>query len=230
MKTLKKILGFFCIAECIAGFYFLFTMPSNTKFGVIATIIFFALMAFLLLKKPKNAQSSSPEQINTDTLLANKNQNNTSNQRQSRSSALRKSQMFFAVCCCFAICLIIAIIAIPTDSTPNTVSMFARELQLNQEQKATMQDIFTQCGIGEITSVKSIQHAETKSSYWLTDNETEFYGKGSDYAIVVWVDNETKQIKEIYFHDQNIYIDGKVVTPITQYYVNEEARDRKSVV
>ena len=53
MKTLKKILGFFCIAECIAGFYFLFTMPSNTKFGVIATIIFFALMAFLLLKNQK---------------------------------------------------------------------------------------------------------------------------------------------------------------------------------
>lgn len=57
------------------------------------------------------------------------------------------------------------------DTTPNTISMFARELQLNQEQKATMQDIFTQCGIGEITSVKSIQNAETQSSYWLTDSD-----------------------------------------------------------
>ena len=103
MKTLKKILGFFCIAECIAGFYFLFTRPFNTNFGLFENIIFFAFRDFLLIKKPKNAQSNSPEQINTDTLVANKNQNNTSNQRQSRSSALRKSQMFFVVCCCFAI-------------------------------------------------------------------------------------------------------------------------------
>lgn len=79
MRTFKKALGFFCIAECIAGFYFLFTMPSDTKFAVIATIIFFALMAFLLLKKTKNEETDVNITKTTSPLNNINLNNNTSN-------------------------------------------------------------------------------------------------------------------------------------------------------
>ncbi len=64
--------------------------------------------------------------------------------------------------------------------------------------------------------------------YYLEDKETEAY-KGIDYTIVVWVNNSDKTIESIYFHDQGIYLNGDMITPVTNYYVNSADRDKYRV-
>ncbi len=226
MKIIKKL----CIFECLGCIVFFSEVPEDAKGGLIAVGIFCALVAFLLLKKPKNAINQAEEQTNTDTITENTNVSNTSRQRRNQYTNNKVPKIILGTFCIFIVAVICAGIAVPKDTTSTSISLFSRELELNQEQKTAMIDIFTQCGIGEITNVNPIQHGETQSSYWLTDNETEFYGKGGNNAIVVWVDNETKAINEIYFHDQDIYVNGEVIAPITQYYVKEEDRNNYRVI
>lgn len=113
-------------------------------------------------------------------------------------------------------------------TSTNKKSVLAKELDLTTEQENKMTAIFQSCGIGEIVSATKFQGDETHTSYHLSDAETSFY-KGVDYAIVIWVTNETKSIEAIYFHDYDIYVDGEVIGQITDYYVNKENRDKYRV-
>lgn len=107
-------------------------------------------------------------------------------------------------------------------------SILAKELDLSAEQESTMKEIFAQCGIGEITSASKFQSGDGQTSYYLDDEETAPY-KGANNTIIVWVDDETKTIESIYFHDQDIYVEGKVLGQVTDYYVNSEDRDNYRV-
>lgn len=100
-------------------------------------------------------------------------------------------------------------------------SILGKELNLTSEQETTMVQIFEQCGIGEIVSVSQVQAREDQTSYWVDDEETRNYSS-SDYRITVYVNNSTKAVNSIYFHNQDIFIDGQVVAPITDYYVKYE--------
>ena len=91
-------------------------------------------------------------------------------------------------------------------------SMLAKELELTSDQESAMLEIFQSCGIGEITSANLFQSGEDRTSYHLFDEETAHY-KGAENAIVVWVDNTSKEIQEIYFRDHDIYLNGEVVSP-----------------
>lgn len=104
-------------------------------------------------------------------------------------------------------------------------SVLAKELDLSTEQETKMLEIFEQCGIGDITEVSLFQEGEGHTSYHLDDEETAFYSS-LDNKIIVWINDESKQIESIYFHDQDIYIDGEVIAKITDYYVNSEDRDK----
>lgn len=107
-------------------------------------------------------------------------------------------------------------------------SVLAKELGLSSDQEATMIEIFSKCGIGEITSVTEFQSGEDHTSYHLDDEETAFYS-GADNTIVVWVDNDRKVVEAIYFHDQDIYLNGEVLDQVTNYYVNSENRSEYRV-
>ena len=107
-------------------------------------------------------------------------------------------------------------------------SMLAKELELTSDQESAMLEIFQSCGIGEITSANLFQSGEDRTSYHLFDEETAHY-KGAENAIVVWVDNTSKEIQEIYFRDHDIYLNGEVVSPVTAYYVNSADRDNYRV-
>ena len=104
-------------------------------------------------------------------------------------------------------------------------SVLARELDLSPDQEAAMTELFQNCGIGEIVSASQFQAGDDHTSYHLEDEETDAYD-GVDNTIVVWVTNETKSVEAIYFHDQNIYVDGEIIAPITNYYVNAADRDK----
>lgn len=115
----------------------------------------------------------------------------------------------------------------PSSSSAPT-SLLAKEMDLSQEQERVVLDIFAQCGIGEIDSVEVFHEGEEQTSYYVEDSETKAY-RGADYAIVVWLDNETKEVQAIYFHDQDIYVDGAAQAKVSDFYVNAEDRSKYRV-
>lgn len=96
-----------------------------------------------------------------------------------------------------------------------------KAMNLTMAQETAMLQIFQDCGIGEITSVQPFQSGETKSSYYLADNEVN--------NIVVWVNNEDKTVDSIYYNDNDIYLNGAVVSQITNFYVNSEDKSNYRV-
>lgn len=124
------------------------------------------------------------------------------------------------------IVLIAVVVNTAGDSTPTeTKSELATVMDLTDEQEATMLSLFKSCGIGELSSVKKFQEGEDRTSYHIDDKETASYQSVSG-TIVVWVDNATKTVQEIYFNDNTIYADGKVQGQLPDYYVSKEAREK----
>lgn len=124
----------------------------------------------------------------------------------------------------FAFLIIVGITAGNSGNTGGK-SVLARALDLSPEQESAMIEIFQNCGIGEIVSASHFQSGDAHTSYHLEDEETDAYA-GVDNTIVVWVTNETKSVEAIYFRDQEIYVDGEIIAPITNYYVNAADRDK----
>ena len=117
-----------------------------------------------------------------------------------------------------------------TNSSPSvTRSELATVMEMTDEQERVMLSLFKSCGIGELSSVKQFQVGEERTSYHIDDEETSAYS-GLNNTIVVWVDNETKTVQEIYFSDETIYADGEVQGQVTDYYVSKEACSNYRVV
>lgn len=106
-------------------------------------------------------------------------------------------------------------------------SILAEAMNLSAGQETEIINTLTQCGAGEITRATLFQTGEGHTSYHLDDKETQMHA-GADYRIVVWV-NDDKTIESVNFHDEDIYIDGKVVAKITDYYIQETACDNYRV-
>jgi len=96
-------------------------------------------------------------------------------------------------------------------------STLAKTLDLNSDQEAAILEVFEKCGIGEIKKVELFQEGEEHSSYNITDNEIS--------GIVVWISNK-KEIESIYFRDNDIFVNGEMISPVTAYYVNSIDKDR----
>ena len=103
------------------------------------------------------------------------------------------------------------------------LSLLADTIGLNEDQETSMKEIFASCGILEIKTVQKFQAGEKRTSYYIDDEETQSYS-GANNTIIVWIDNETKTVQEIYFHDYDIYIDGQVIAKVSDYYVSGELR------
>jgi hypothetical protein len=98
-------------------------------------------------------------------------------------------------------------------------NILAEGMDLTPEQEAAVLEIFDSVGIGEIVSASEFQRGEEMTSFWLDDVETRHWG---NVRIVVWLDNATKEINSIYFHDYTLWEDGEFVSLITNYYVPQE--------
>ena len=113
--------------------------------------------------------------------------------------------------------------AISGDGTAKK-SLLAETMGLTEQQERDMLAIFEACGIGELKDVTQFQAGDNHTSYHVNDDETEHYS-GVDNTIVVWVLNGTKEIEAIYFHDYDIYVNGAVIAPVSDYYVSSAQRD-----
>lgn len=109
-----------------------------------------------------------------------------------------------------------------THTVPKQTEL-AKVMELNAEQEEAVLSIFEKCGIGELASVKLFNTGEDRTSYYVDDKETAAYS-GANHTIIVWVDNATKAVQEIYFNDVTIYEDGTVKARVSDYYIAEDAR------
>ena len=107
-------------------------------------------------------------------------------------------------------------------------SDIAKVMSLTEEQENKLSKVFDDCGILEIKDVKLFQAGETETSYHINDIETASYA-GVDSTIVVWLDNESKDVRSIYFHDEDIYINGEVVAKVSDFYVPKKLREQYQV-
>ena len=131
--------------------------------------------------------------------------------------------VFLVLIAFFVLSIVLAVVNFD-DITGPSHSKVGITMELNDEQAADVLSIFEQCGIGEVTSAQLFKAGEERTSYYVDDAETAAYS-GANYRIVVWVDNATKTILEIYFNDVTIYADGKVKAKVSDYYISKEARD-----
>ncbi|MCH5192230.1 MAG: zinc-ribbon domain-containing protein [Oscillospiraceae bacterium] len=130
----------------------------------------------------------------------------------------------FIVLIAFLVLTIVLAVAFKDAITGPSHSKVGIVMELNDDQATDVLSIFEQCGIGEISSVELFQASEDRTSYYVDDVETAAYS-GADYTIVVWVDNATKTILEIYFNGVTIYADGEVKAQVSDYYISKESRD-----
>ena len=103
-------------------------------------------------------------------------------------------------------------------------SILGETMDLSADQEIAMAEIFASCGIGEIVSARALQEGRHQTSYHLRDEETKYYQN----PIVVFVNNTTKTVDEIYygnsFGDFDIYLENAVVSNVTNYYVTSTER------
>ena len=114
------------------------------------------------------------------------------------------------------------------NGTAAQKSVLVETMDLTDEQEAAVLALFEQCGILEIKEVTQVQAGESRTSFWVDDVETASY-KGGDNTIVVWLNNESKAVEEIYFHDNDIYVDGQVMAQVSDFYVSSTLRDEYRV-
>lgn len=110
------------------------------------------------------------------------------------------------------------------NNPPAKQSTLAKALELTDEQEFTMVQVFNACGIGDIVDATVFKSGEARTSYYVNDKETAAFS-GADRTIIVWVDNSTKAVQEIYFNDITIYADGEVKANLPDYYISEALRD-----
>lgn len=175
--------------------------------------------------KPTNTNSESSFGNNTERDVNKINYDSTVDY----SKPYKKRKNGCAIGCIALIvliifCLILGISSFVGNSdnlTRGSSSVLAKELELTAEQEEVMLQVFANCGIGEITSAKLFQKGETQSSYYLADDEVN--------NIVVWVSNSEKAVNEIYYNDNDIYLNGAVVSQITNYYVKSKDKSNYRV-
>lgn len=125
----------------------------------------------------------------------------------------------------FIVLVIVLANVFEKDAPPRvTRSELAKAMDLTEEQETAVLTLFESCGIGELSSVELFQASEDRTSYYVNDKETAAYS-GADKTIIVWVENESKSVQEIYFDDITIYADGEVKAQVPDYYISEEARN-----
>jgi len=108
------------------------------------------------------------------------------------------------------------------SSTSDT--MLGQAMELTSEQEEAVLAVLSECGFQEISEVRTVKAGSKRTSYAVSDVETERFLDAED-AIVVQLLNETKTVESITFQDHDIYANGQVVAPITDYYLGRARRD-----
>ena len=104
-------------------------------------------------------------------------------------------------------------------------TVLGQGMELKKKQEAAVQAILTECGFVQITQVERVAADSTTTSYAIQDANTERF-MATDDPILVRLENKKKTVHSITFQSNGIYVDGAVVSPITDYYMGMETRDK----
>lgn len=129
----------------------------------------------------------------------------------------------FIILFAYILFVFIGIVTVAKNNPTENISILANAMTLTSEQEKNIRDIFDNCGIGKIVKAVKFQGNENETSYHVDDEETAYYGD-IDNTIVVWLNNNDKTLKSIYFNNRDIYINGKVISKITDHYIDSELR------
>lgn len=100
-------------------------------------------------------------------------------------------------------------------------SLLKKAMNITDEQEAEIIQIFNNCDIKEIVSVEQFRKIDTSTSYHIRDVETNRF-KGMAGTIVVYIDNQTGKLRDIYFNDNDIYVDGSMVSKVSDWYISDD--------
>lgn len=103
-------------------------------------------------------------------------------------------------------------------------TVLGQGMELTKQQEEVVLTVLTECGFEEICQVDTIKKTSKSTTYAVQDTSTERF-LDTDDPIMVQMRNETKTVDSIQFKDQNIYAHGRVVKPITDYYLDIAERD-----
>ncbi|MCL1828637.1 MAG: hypothetical protein FWG32_03980 [Oscillospiraceae bacterium] len=98
--------------------------------------------------------------------------------------------------------------SLPSDQSDDR-SDLANLLDLSEEQEAAVREIFSDCGIDDVTSIR-LQSKDTEQSSYSVST-------GSGTSVIVNVNNESKKVERIFTKDHDIYSDNRVRAKITDF-------------
>ena len=102
--------------------------------------------------------------------------------------------------------------------------MLGEAMELSKTEEKAVLAVFESCGFAEITEAKILSAGETSSSYTVHDRNTARYMEPSK-SIVVELENKGKAVTSITCDGGDIYRNGEVIAPVTDFYMGLEQRD-----
>ncbi len=96
-------------------------------------------------------------------------------------------------------------------------------MKLTEEQEESMLTVLETCGFTQVTEVRQLSDNGIVSTYAIEDTQTSRFLEGGD--IVVKVADEDKTVDSIVFGDEDIYLSGHLIAPITDFYLSSAQRD-----
>ena len=95
-------------------------------------------------------------------------------------------------------------------------------MELTEEQEEAMLPALAECGFTTISEVRKLSSNDAIATYAIQDTETIRYLDGEVVAVV---DNVSKKLKSMTYKDYDIYLNGHLITPVTEFYLNAAQRD-----
>lgn len=114
--------------------------------------------------------------------------------------------------------------SLPFTSKPIAETVLGQGMELTKNQDAAVAAVLEECGFKQISEVKKVSSTERSTSYNVNDVDTIRFLDHAD-ALIVNVNNETRAVESITYQNTNIYLNGYLIVPITNFYLDAATRD-----
>ena len=111
---------------------------------------------------------------------------------------------------------------VPFGRKPISDTTLGTGMQLTKEQEEAMLPVLEECGFTRISDVQMLTHDDEITTYIIHDTETIRYLEGD---IVAEVDSASKVLRAITYKENDIYLSGHLITPVTEFYLDGAQRD-----
>ncbi|MBD5162711.1 MAG: hypothetical protein HDT14_12030 [Oscillibacter sp.] len=114
--------------------------------------------------------------------------------------------------------------SLPFTSKPITETVLGQGMELTKKQEAAVTAVLEECGFKRISEVRHASSTEYSTFYNVNDVDTIRFLDHAD-TLLVKITNETKEVETITYQDMDIYLNGHLIVPITEFYLDAATRD-----